>query len=209
ELQKYKNVNPNAHIEFEKVKERFEFLQGQKNDLAESKKSLEKLIVELNLKIMQYFNDKFNEINENFKYYFKMLFPLGNGELLITEDGQADDDLGIDISADIGNNKSVALQMLSGGEKALISIAFLFSIFAVNSSPFYIFDEIDAALDDANLNRFMTLARIFAQNRQVIIITHQKKTMEAADIIYGFTMQSNGITKIVSEKIKDTYVQAG
>ncbi len=208
ELVKYRNVNPNAHMEYEKVKERFEFLDNQKNDLNESRKSLEKLIIELNQKIREYFNEKFNEINENFKYYFKILFPLGEGEILLTDIDEAGDDFGIDIKADTGNNKSVSLQLLSGGEKALVSIAYLFSIFAVNSSPFYIFDEIDAALDDANLVRFLTLANIFALGRQIIMITHQKKTMEAADIIYGFTMQSNGVTKIVSEKIKDNYVQA-
>ncbi|MCX6384601.1 MAG: AAA family ATPase [Actinobacteria bacterium] len=208
ELVKYRNINPNAHLEYEKVKERFEFLDNQKNDLNESRKSLEKLIIELNQKIREYFNEKFNEINENFKYYFKILFPLGEGEILLTDIDEAGDDFGIDIKADTGNNKSVSLQLLSGGEKALVSIAYLFSIFAVNSSPFYIFDEIDAALDDANLVRFLTLAKIFALGRQIIMITHQKKTMEAADIIYGFTMQSNGVTKIVSEKIKDNYVQA-
>ncbi|MHB8278748.1 MAG: chromosome segregation SMC family protein [Candidatus Humimicrobiaceae bacterium] len=208
ELVKYRNVNPNAHMEYEKVKERFEFLDNQKNDLNESRKSLEKLIIELNQKIREYFNEKFNEINENFKYYFKILFPLGEGEILLTDIDEAGDDFGIDIKADTENNKSVSLQLLSGGEKALVSIAYLFSIFAVNSSPFYIFDEIDAALDDANLVRFLTLAKIFALGRQIIMITHQKKTMEAADIIYGFTMQSNGVTKIVSEKIKDNYVQA-
>jgi chromosome segregation ATPase len=209
ELAKYRNVNPNAHLEYEKVKERFEFLENQKNDLSESKKELGKLIIELNQKIREYFNDKFNLINENFKYYFKILFPLGEGELLLTDIDEGGDDFGIDIKADIGNNKSVSLPLLSGGEKALVSVAYLFSIFAVNSSPFYIFDEIDAALDDANLQRFLTLTKIFSMGRQIIMITHQKKTMEAADIIYGFTMQSNGVTKIVSEKIKENYVQAG
>jgi len=209
ELVKYRNVNPNAHLEFEKVKERFEFLENQKNDLSDSKKDLGKLIIELNQKIREYFNDKFNLINENFKYYFKILFPLGEGELLLTDTDEANDDFGIEIKADIGNSKSVSLHLLSGGEKALVSIAYLFSIFAVNSSPFYIFDEIDAALDDANLERFLTLTKIFSMGRQIIMITHQKKTMEAADIIYGFTMQSTGVTKIVSEKIKDNYVQAG
>ena len=209
ELSKYRNINPNAHLEFEKVKERFEFLENQKNDLSESKKELGKLILELNQKIKEFFNDKFNLINENFKYYFKILFPLGEGELLLGDIDEAADDFGIEIKADIGNNKSVSLPLLSGGEKALVSTAYLFSIFAVNSSPFYIFDEIDAALDDANLARFLTLTKIFAIGRQIIMITHQKKTMEAADIIYGFTMQSTGITKIVSEKIKENNVQAG
>ena len=209
ELAKYRNINPNAHLEYEKVKERFEFLENQKNDLSESKKELNKLIIELNQKIREYFNEKFNLINENFKYFFKILFPLGEGELLLSDIDEEGDDFGIDIRADIGNNKSVSLPLLSGGEKALVSVAYLFSIFAVNSSPFYIFDEIDAALDDANLQRFLTLTKIFSTGRQIIMITHQKKSMEAADIIYGFTMQSTGVTKIVSEKIKENYVQAG
>jgi chromosome segregation protein len=102
---------------------------------------------------------------------------------------------------DIGNNKMISLSLLSGGEKALVSIAFLFSIFATNNSPFYVFDEIDAALDEMNLNRFTWLVKKFSERRQVLIITHQKKTMEIADSIYGVTMQSNGVSKIVSEKV--------
>ena len=132
ELVKYRNINPNAHLEYEKVSERFEFLENQKIDLNESKKDLGKLIVELNQKIKEYFNDKFNLINENFKYYFKILFHLGEGELLLTDLDAASDDFGIDIKVDIGNNKSVLLPLLSGGEKALVSIAYLFSIFTVN-----------------------------------------------------------------------------
>ena len=102
---------------------------------------------------------------------------------------------------DIGNDKMIPLSLLSGGEKALVSIAFLFSIFATNHSPFYVFDEIDASLDDVNLNRFLALVKRFSEGRQVILITHQKKTMEIADTIYGITMQSSGISKIISEKV--------
>ena len=171
--------------------------------MAESKRELENIINDLNIEIKQFFNEKFQEINENFKFYFKILFPAGEGELIIKDsEDYEEDEFGIDIKADTGSNKSVSLQLLSGGEKALVSIAFLFSIFATNSSPFYIFDEIDAALDDANLDRFLTLVETFSENRQIIIISHQKKTMEIADIIYGFSMQSNGVTKIVSEKLK-------
>ncbi|MDD3519904.1 MAG: AAA family ATPase [Actinomycetota bacterium] len=203
QFQSYKNINPNAHLEYEKIKERFDFLSCQKEDLVESKKELEKIINDLNIEIKNFFNEKFQEINENFKFYFKILFPTGEGELIIrNSDDYGEDDFGIDIKADTGSNKSVSLQLLSGGEKALVSIAFLFSIFATNSSPFYIFDEIDAALDDANLDRFLTLVKTFSEDRQTIIISHQKKTMEIADIIYGFSMQSNGVTKIVSEKLK-------
>ena len=108
---------------------------------------------------------------------------------------------GVDLKVDIGNAKMVPLSLLSGGEKALVSIAFLFSIFATNYSPFYVFDEIDASLDDMNLNRFILLVEKFSDKRQIIIITHQKKTMEIADTIYGVSMQSNSISKVVSEKV--------
>ncbi len=113
-----------------------------------------------------------------------------------------EDDYGIELKVDTGNNKMIPLLLLSGGEKALVSVAFLFAIFATNSSPFYVFDEIDAALDEMNLNRYIWLVKKFAQGKQVIIITHQKKTMEIADTIYGITMQSSGMSKIVSEKVK-------
>ena len=131
------------------------------------------------------------------------MFPNGEGELVIKDyENSLEDDFGVDIKVDIGNNKSVSLHLLSGGEKTLVSIAFLFSIFSSNPSPFYVFDEIDASLDDANIDRLLNLIKIFSQGRQLLMVTHQKRTMEIADVIYGFSMQSNGITKIVSQKIK-------
>lgn len=203
EIKSFGNINPNATIEFNRVKERYDFLQSQRDDLFESKKNLELLISDINKKIEELFAIKFEEINNNFKTYFKLLFPLGEGRLdLVNSNDDGEDEIGIDMKADIGNNKLVQLSLLSGGEKALISIAFLFSIFASNIAPFYVFDEIDAALDDMNLNRFLALVKKFSSGRQVIIITHQKKTMEIADTIYGVTMQSTGISKIVSEKME-------
>jgi chromosome segregation protein len=121
--------------------------------------------------------------------------------ILINNSKDDDSECGIDLKVDIGNAKMVPLSLLSGGEKALVSIAFLFSIFATNFSPFYVFDEIDASLDDMNLNRFILLVEKFAEKRQIIIITHQKKTMEIADTIYGVSMQSNSVSKVVSEKV--------
>lgn len=203
EIKSFGNINPNATIEFNRVKERYDFLQSQRDDLFDSKKNLELLISDINKKIEELFAIKFEEINNNFKTYFKLLFPLGEGRLdLVNSNDDGEDEIGIDMKADIGNNKLVQLSLLSGGEKALISIAFLFSIFASNIAPFYVFDEIDSALDDMNLNRFLALVKKFSSGRQVIIITHQKKTMEIADTIYGVTMQSTGISKIVSEKME-------
>jgi chromosome segregation protein len=203
ELKVMGNVNPNATIEFNRVKERYNFLKSQRDDLFESKSNLESLIAEINEKIEALFLNKFDEIKKNFENFFKILFPLGNGELQLIKSSSEDEDYGIDLRADINSNKFVPLLLLSGGEKALISTAFLFSIFATNVSPFYVFDEIDAALDDMNLTRFLSLVKNFSINRQIIIITHQKKTMEIADTIYGVSMQSTGISKIISEKMEN------
>jgi len=202
EIKSFGSINPNATIEFNRVKERYDFLQSQRDDLFDSKKNLELLISDINKKMEELFALKFEEINNNFKTYFKSLFPLGEGRLDLINSNDGEDETGIDMKADIGNNKLVQLSLLSGGEKALISIAFLFSIFTSNIAPFYVLDEIDAALDDMNLNRFLALVKKFSSGRQVIIITHQKKTMEIADTIYGVTMQSTGISKIVSEKME-------
>jgi chromosome segregation protein len=203
EVKSYGSVNPNATIEYKRVKDRYDFLFSQKEDLDKSRKKLEELIKEINDRIEAIFTSKFDNINDNFKSYFKSLFPLGSGEMqLVKAQVNNEDDYGIELKVDTGNNKMIPLLLLSGGEKALVSIAFLFAIFATNSSPFYVFDEIDAALDEMNLNRYIWLVKKFAQGKQVIIITHQKKTMEIADTIYGVTMQSSGMSKIVSEKVK-------
>ncbi|MCD4668875.1 MAG: AAA family ATPase [Actinomycetia bacterium] len=203
-MRNFGNVNPNAAIEFAKIKKRFDFLNIQRQDLTDGRKQLEGLIREINEKIGGVFLKKFEEINTSFQQYFKILFPRGEGEMILdrSENGSAgDEDLGVDLKVDIGNNKLVSLSLLSGGEKSLVSMAFLFSIFSINLSPFYVFDEADAALDDANIARFLSLVKKFSKKQQIIIITHQKKTMEIADTIYGVTMQSDGISKVVSEKI--------
>lgn len=203
-MRNFGNVNPNAAIEFAKIKKRFDFLNEQRQDLRDSRSELEGLIKEINEKIEGVFLKKFEEINESFQQYFKILFPRGEGEMILdkNENGtEIDEELGVDLKVDIGNNKLVSLSLLSGGEKSLVSMAFLFSVFSINLSPFYIFDEADAALDDANIGRFLSLVKKFSERQQIILITHQKKTMEIADTIYGVTMQSDGISKIISEKI--------
>jgi len=204
-IRKFGSVNPNAAIEFSKIKKRYDFLHLQRQDLVESGAQLEKLIQQINDRISKLFLEKFEEINNNFQKYFKSLFPSGEGELMLdkNEGGEpADEELGVDLKVDIGNNKLVPLSLLSGGEKSLVAMAFLFAVFSINMSPFYVFDEADAALDDANLVRFQSLVKDFSRKQQIIIITHQKKTMEIAQTLYGVTMQSDGISKVVSEKIE-------
>ena len=208
EIKEFGSVNPNAAIEYSRIKKRFDFLADQRVDLIESKRNLEELIKDINERMADYFFKKFDEINRCFKNYFRTLFPLGEGEMQLEKnDGAGDDEIGVDLKVDIGNNKFVPLSLLSGGEKSLVSMAFLFSIYSVNPSPFYVFDEVDAALDDVNINRFLTLVKKFSEKQQIIIITHQKRTMEVADTIYGVTMQSNGISKVISEKIGKKYAE--
>ncbi|HJX01994.1 MAG TPA: AAA family ATPase, partial [Candidatus Humimicrobiaceae bacterium] len=181
EIKEYGMVNPNAAIEYSRIKKRYDFLEDQRADLVESKKDLEELIKEINDRISDYFFKKFDEINRCFKNYFKILFPLGEGEMQLEKsDSAGGDEIGVDLKVDIGSSKFVPLSLLSGGEKSLISIAFLFSIYSINSSPFYVFDEVDASLDDANINRFLVLVKKFSEKQQIILITHQKKTMEIA-----------------------------
>jgi len=206
QVKEFGAINPNASIEYERIKKRYDFLNSQRKDLAESKTKLEKLIEGMEKQIEEAFLQKFEQINKNFNYYFKILFPLGDGELLLSRD-ESGNEPGVDLKVDIGNNKFVPLSLLSGGEKTLVSIAFLFSIFATNLSPFYVFDEADAALDDVNIDRFLSLVKKFAEKQQIILITHQKKTMEIADTIYGVSMQSDGVSKIVSEKISGNYAK--
>jgi chromosome segregation protein len=205
EIKDYAGVNPNAAIEYERIKKRFDFLAEQRNDLVDSKKNLEELIKDINKRMSDYFYKKFEEIKKCFSDYFKILFPLGEGEMQLERSdnnwSDNDDEIGVDLKADIGNNKFVSLSLLSGGEKSLVSIAFLFSIYSINPSPFYVFDEVDASLDDVNIGRFLTLMRKFSEKQQIILITHQKRTMEIADTIYGVTMQPEGVSKIISEKI--------
>lgn len=203
DIKKYGNVNPNAAIEYSRIKKRFDFLNHQRLDLSESKNNLEELIKDMNIKIADLFFERFDEINRCFRRYFKVLFPLGEGEMQLERNGGPDkDETGVDLKVDIGNNKFAPISLLSGGEKSLVSMAFLFSIYSINPSPFYVFDEVDAALDDVNIGRFLTLVKKFSEKQQIIIITHQKRTMEIADTIYGVTMQSSGISKIIAEKIE-------
>jgi chromosome segregation protein len=147
--------------------------------------------------IAREFTKKFESINENFKNIVEMLFPNCTGWLELNEDE------GVDIAFLSSRKMIKKLSLLSGGERALLSIAFMFSIYNTMPSPFYIFDEVDAALDDVNLSRFIRLLSDFSRDKQVILITHQKQTMEASNVIYGVSMQPNGTTKIISERVKE------
>ncbi len=192
-------VNMLADDEYQTEKDRLKFLEAQMKDLTEAKASLKDAINKINITAEEKFTATFNVIKENFQSVFQTLFEGGIAEVKLADPTNVLESP-IEIIAHPGKKKNVSLSQLSGGERALIAISLLFSIYMVKPSPFCILDEIDAPLDDANVTRFLKLLRQFAKSTQFIVITHNKKTMEAAHILYGVTMDKPGVSTIVSVK---------
>jgi chromosome segregation protein len=193
-------VNPLALEEFEALSERHTFLSEQLDDVKASRRELNKVIRVIDDEIVRVFAAAFADVSENFEQLFATLFPGGVGRLRLT----APDDLlntGIEIEAKPSGKNVKKLSLLSGGERSLTALAYLFAVFRSRPSPFYVLDEVEAALDDVNLHRFLDLVGEFRQEAQLIIVSHQKRTMEAADCLYGVTMQTGGSSRVVSEKV--------
>lgn len=202
EIRSLGNVNIDSIKEYEEVKERYDFYKEQKQDLEESIEVIGKLIADLEENMKLEFEVKFNEINENFKFVYKRLFGGGHGVLTILDkDNILESD--IEITAQPPGKKMKNLSLLSGGEKALTAISILFSILLSKPTPFCILDEIEAPLDDANIARFGDFLKELAKDTQFIAVTHRRGTMEAADYIYGVTMQEKAISKVISLKLKE------
>jgi chromosome segregation protein len=201
-------VNLLALEEFQTAKQRLDFLQNQVKDLTEAKETLISTIGKINQTAKTLFVQTFEQIRINFQQVFEELFEGGETELKLIE---SEDPLEspVVISARPFGKRLLNISQLSGGEKALTAIALLFSIYLVKPSPFCIFDEVDAPLDDANITRFLKLIRHFSTNTQFILITHNKLTMEAADVLYGVTMEQPGVSKIVSVKFEKHEVVTG
>ncbi len=191
------NINIDAVEEYKSVKERSDFLREQVDDLNKSKKELGKVITEM-LSIMKtQFSDRFKSINENFSRVFSELFGGGKAKLSLTDPDNVLES-GIEIEAQPPGKKLQNLSLLSGGEKALSAIALLFAILNVRPTPFCILDEIEAALDDVNVYRFAEYLKRYSEKTQFIVVTHKRGTMEAADILYGVTMQEKGVSKLLT-----------
>jgi len=195
----YGAVNLVAIEEFEELKQRFEFLTKQQSDLLTAREALLQTITKINRTTRQMFTDTFTRVNEEFQVYFRMLFGGGQAQLVLQDPDNALE-CGIDIIARPPGKKLQNISLLSGGEKTLTAIALIFGVFKVNPSPFCVLDEIDAALDESNIGRFAYLLKDFVKIAQFIVITHNKKTMASADILYGITMQERGVSRIVSVK---------
>ncbi len=196
-------VNLVAIDEHRELQERYNFLVNQQEDLNKAKEALREAINKINRTAKELFVDTFQRIEVNFKEIFRLLFGGGNAQILLVESEDVLES-GIDIIAQPPGKKLQNISLLSGGEKALTAVALLFAIFKVKPSPFCILDEVDAPLDEANIDRFRMLMKEFSKSSQFIVITHNKKTISIADVMYGITMEESGVSKIVSVKFAES-----
>jgi chromosome segregation protein len=194
-------VNPLAREEYEAEKERLEELAGQRQDLEASLDELEKLRDELADTVARRFDETFAAVSRNFTEVAETLFPGGEGRLRLVDADEEGSEPGIEVELRPAGKRITRLTLLSGGEKALGAISFLFALFLAKPCPFYLLDEVEAALDDTNIARFVELLRRYADRAQFVVITHQKRTMEAADVLYGVTMGGDGVSQIVSRRL--------
>ncbi|WP_375489778.1 chromosome segregation protein SMC [uncultured Jatrophihabitans sp.] len=195
-------VNPLALEEFAALEERHQFLSTQLEDLKATRRDLLTVVKEVDDRILEVFTSAYTDVAREFEIVFAALFPGGEGRLVLTE---PDDMLltGIDVEARPPGKKVKRLSLLSGGERSLVAVALLVAIFRARPSPFYVMDEIEAALDDTNLGRLLELVSELRASSQIIQITHQKRTMEIADALYGVTMRGDGVTQVISQRLRD------
>ncbi len=226
-------VNPLAEQEYEEAREHVESLQAQREDTERGMRELEALIRDIDREIERAFEQTFEATAKNFEEMVEHLFPGGRGRLRrvslrpvsdaeeasteASADGDEGDEeaeeqreeLGVEIEVTPAGKSTRKLSLLSGGEKSLVAIAFVFAVFLARPCPFYILDEVEAALDDANIDRFLQLIRRFSDRAQFVIVTHQKRTMDAADVLYGVTMGGDGVTKVVSRRLPREVAEDG
>ena len=197
-------VNPLAKEEYAREKERVQELVEQRKDLEESLEQLEQLRAELTETVERRFEETFDRVREHFQEVAATLFPGGEGRLRLSEpdpDAEEQEEPGVEVELRPAGKRVTRLSLLSGGERALGAIAFLFALFLARPCPFYLLDEVEAALDDPNIGRFVSLLRAYADRAQFIVVTHQKRTMEAADVLYGVTMGQEGVSQVVSRRV--------
>lgn len=195
-------VNIGAIDEYDRILERYEFLKTQQDDLLEAKQTLHTVIEEMDGEMKRKFEDTFTKIRNEFGEVFRSLFGGGKADLKLTDPDNMLE-TGVDIVAQPPGKKLQNMSLLSGGERALTAIALLFSILRVRPVPFCVLDEVEAALDEANVDRFAKFLKEFSAKTQFIVITHRKGTMEESDVLYGVTMQESGVSKLVSVRLEE------
>jgi len=201
-LQTLGRINPLALEEFDAMQERHAFLAEQLEDLRQTRSDLAGIIDEVDARVQQVFAEAYADVEAAFAASFARLFPGGEGRLILTEPGQWLT-TGVDVEARPAGKKVKRLSLLSGGERSLVAVAFLVALFKARPSPFYILDEVEAALDDVNLGRLLAIYEELRENSQMLIITHQKRTMEVADALYGVTMREDGVSTVISSRLRD------
>ena len=195
-------VNPLALEEFAALEERHRFLTTQLEDLKASRRDLLDIVREVDERVEQVFTEAFRDTEREFEKVFERLFPGGEGRLVLTDPSDMLT-TGLDVEARPPGKKVKRLSLLSGGERSLTAVALLVAIFKARPSPFYVMDEVEAALDDTNLGRLITLLEELRETSQLIVVTHQKRTMEVADALYGVTMRGDGVTTVISQRIRE------
>ncbi len=195
-------VNPLALEEFKSLEDRHSFLSGQLDDLRRSKRDLEEVVVAVDGRIRDVFQEAYEDVAAEFERIFQVVFPGGDGRLVLTDPSDMLT-TGIEVEARPPGKRVTRLSLLSGGERSLTVLAFVFAIFRARPSPFYVLDEVDAALDDVNLQRLLRVIESFRGHSQIIMVTHQKRSMEVADLLYGITMNRDGVTKVVADRLGD------
>ncbi|CAA9371040.1 MAG: Chromosome partition protein smc [uncultured Propionibacteriaceae bacterium] len=200
-------VNPLALEEFDAMEERHRFLSEQLDDLKRTRTDLLEIIDEVDHRVQQVFAEAYADVEQAFVRVFARLFPGGEGRLILTEPGNWLS-TGVDVEARPPGKKVKRLSLLSGGERSLVAVAFLVSLFVARPSPFYILDEVEAALDDTNLGRLLEIYEELRSNSQLLVITHQKRTMEVADALYGVTMRGDGVSAVISQRLREPQAES-
>jgi len=202
ELRMLGPINPLALSEYEALLERHEFLSNQLDDVKHSRRELNRVIHAVNEEIIASFSAAFVDVARHFEELFALLFPGGSGRLFLSN---PEDMLntGVEVEARPSGKMPRRLSLLSGGERSLAALAYLFAVFRARPSPFYLLDEVEAALDDVNLHRFLDLVHEFREDAQLLVVSHQKRTMEAADVLYGVSMPPGGSSRVVSQRMRD------
>ncbi|NYG56407.1 chromosome segregation protein SMC [Nocardioides perillae] len=196
-------VNPLALEEFSAMEERHRFLTEQLEDLKQTRKDLLDIVREVDTRVEQVFTEAWEDVRTAFDHVFARLFPGGEGRLLLTDPGSMLT-TGVEVEARPPGKKVKRLSLLSGGERSLVAVAFLVALFKARPSPFYILDEVEAALDDTNLGRLLQIYEELRETSQLLVITHQKRTMEVGDALYGVTMRGDGVSAVISQRLRET-----
>ena len=193
-------INPDAAAEYEQLKERYDYLKAQLDDMASARSALKKIDRVIDERMKDDFINTFHTVNQNFQEVFGILFPGGTAELSLVDPDNLET-TGVEVTAQPRGKRITKMTLMSGGEKSLVACALLFAVYRTRSTPFYILDEIEAALDDSNLRRLTSYLRDLSNQTQLIMITHQRRTMEMADVLFGVSMQADGVTKVISQRL--------